>query len=153
MPGVYWPRPGEIDTRGAVLARRTITGTTWNAADHRTTKPEQTRKGGEGDVTFTDKVLVCRECGASFIFTSGEQEFFAMKGLQNEPGRCTDCRSIRRQQRDSGGGSMGDYRPRREMHDAVCAQCGQTTQVPFLPRGDRPVYCSTCFEQVRSVRR
>jgi CxxC-x17-CxxC domain-containing protein len=39
------------------------------------------------------------------------------------------------------------------MHDAVCAQCGQTTQVPFLPRGDRPVYCSTCFEQVRSIQR
>ena len=53
-------------------------------------------------MTFTDKVLVCRECGASFIFTSGEQEFFAMKGLQNEPGRCTDCRSVRRQQRDGG---------------------------------------------------
>jgi CxxC-x17-CxxC domain-containing protein len=103
-------------------------------------------------MTFTDKVLACRECGASFIFTSGEQEFFAMKGLQNEPGRCPGCRSIRRQQRDTGG-SFGDYRPQREMHDAVCAQCGQTTQVPFLPRGDRPVYCSSCFELVRSVRR
>ena len=104
-------------------------------------------------MTFTDKVLVCRECGASFIFTSGEQEFFAMKGLQNEPGRCSDCRSIRRQQRDTGGSMGGGYRPQREMHDVVCAQCGQTTQVPFLPRGDRPVYCSTCFEQVRSVHR
>ncbi len=104
-------------------------------------------------MTFADKVLVCRDCGANFVFSSGEQEFYAMKGLLNEPGRCPDCRSTRRTQRDVGGYGGGmDYRPRREMHPAVCAQCGQETQVPFLPRGDRPVYCSTCFEQQRMVR-
>jgi CxxC-x17-CxxC domain-containing protein len=38
------------------------------------------------------------------------------------------------------------------MFPAVCAQCGQETQVPFEPRGDRPVYCSACFESQRSDR-
>jgi CxxC-x17-CxxC domain-containing protein len=107
-------------------------------------------------VSFADKVLRCRECGADFIFTAGEQEFYAMKGLMNEPGRCPNCRSQRRAQRESGGGMAyggSSYdRPRREMHPAVCAQCGQETMVPFLPRGDRPVYCSDCFERVRGVR-
>ena len=95
-------------------------------------------------MTFTDKVLVCRECGASFIFTSGEQEFFAMKGLQNEPGRCTDCRSVRRQQRDTGG-AMGDYRPRREMHDAVCA----TPRVASPSRSSRA--CSDACKDVGTL--
>ncbi|MDP3997847.1 MAG: hypothetical protein Q8P73_05105 [bacterium] len=38
------------------------------------------------------------------------------------------------------------------MFDAVCADCGQTTQVPFQPSGDRPVYCRDCFQKHRSER-
>jgi CxxC-x17-CxxC domain-containing protein len=98
---------------------------------------------------FADKVLRCRECNSEFVFTAGEQEFFQMKGLVNEPGRCPSCRAQRRATRDSGGSLDGAYRPRREMHPATCAQCGVETTVPFLPRGDRPVYCSNCFDQVR----
>ena len=45
-----------------------------------------------------------------------------------------------------GGGGFGGP---REMHPAVCAQCGIDTEVPFLPRGDRPVYCSDCFSAMR----
>ena len=107
-------------------------------------------------MSFADKILRCRDCGSDFVFSAGEQEFYAMKGLMNEPGRCPSCRASRRSSRDSGGPSYGapsSYeRPRREMHPAVCAQCGQQTMVPFLPRGDRPVYCSDCFERVRSPR-
>jgi CxxC-x17-CxxC domain-containing protein len=107
-------------------------------------------------VSFADKVLRCRDCSADFVFSAGEQEFYALKGLVNEPGRCPDCRAARRSQREGGGyngSSYGSYdRPRREMHPVVCAQCNQPTQVPFLPRGDRPVYCSSCFEQVRVSR-
>jgi CxxC-x17-CxxC domain-containing protein len=36
------------------------------------------------------------------------------------------------------------------MHAAVCAECGGQALVPFLPRNDRPVYCSTCFDKVRA---
>jgi CxxC-x17-CxxC domain-containing protein len=98
---------------------------------------------------FADKVLRCRECGTDFVFTAGEQQFFSLKGLMNEPGRCPTCRAARRNAREGGSVLENGARPRREMHPAVCAQCGITTQVPFLPRGDRPVYCSTCFDAVR----
>ena len=46
---------------------------------------------------YQDKTLVCRECGAEFVFTASEQQFYAEKGFQNEPGRCPACRAARRQ--------------------------------------------------------
>ena len=42
---------------------------------------------------YSDKTLVCRECGAEFVFSSSEQAFYAEKGFQNEPGRCPGCRA------------------------------------------------------------
>ena len=100
---------------------------------------------------YTDKTLTCRECGASFMFTTGEQEFFASKGFTNEPSRCPECRAARSRGRDSGGysGGGGYERREREMFPAVCAQCGKDTQVPFQPRTDRPVYCSDCYAAQR----
>ncbi|MDH5441147.1 MAG: hypothetical protein OEZ48_14665 [Candidatus Bathyarchaeota archaeon] len=46
------------------------------------------------------------------------------------------------------------YRDRepREMHKAVCADCGQECEVPFKPDGTRPVYCRECFAKRRSQR-
>jgi len=82
---------------------------------------------------FQDKTLTCKDCGSEFVFTAGEQEFYAEKGFENEPQRCKSCRDSRKR-----GGQ-------REMHPAVCAACGVETQVPFVPRGDRPVYCRDCF--------
>jgi len=96
---------------------------------------------------FEDKTLQCRECGQSFEFTAGEREFYQLKGLLNEPGRCPSCRQRRRASM-----SGGAERAPREMHTIVCAECGKEDQVPFLPRNDKPVYCRDCFEQVR-VRR
>jgi len=101
---------------------------------------------------YNDKTLTCRDCGQSFLFTTGEQEFFATKGFTNEPTRCPDCRAARRGRNDSYGGgySSGGYERReREMFPAVCAQCGKDTQVPFQPKTDRPVYCSDCFATQR----
>lgn len=91
---------------------------------------------------FQDETLQCRDCGQEFVFTAGEQEFYAERGFQNKPSRCRDCRQAHKQNQSNGGG-------RREMHDAVCAQCGAQTQVPFLPRNDRPIYCSECFASMR----
>ncbi len=100
-----------------------------------------------------DKTLTCRDCGTSFVFTAGEQEFFASRGFTNEPSRCPTCRSARRQNQGGGRSSGGGYERReRQMFPAVCAQCGKDTQVPFEPRNDRPVYCSDCFESQRSSR-
>ena len=98
-------------------------------------------------MSYADKLLVCRGCGREFVFTAGEQEFYQLKGLLNEPGRCPECRAARKAERAAIG--EGDGRPRREMHPVICAECGAETLVPFLPRGEKPVYCSPCFERVR----
>ncbi len=100
-------------------------------------------------MAISDKSLTCVECGQGFTFTVGEQEFFASKGFTNEPSRCPQCRAARRSQQ---GGAGGFDKPAREMHPAVCAQCGTDTMVPFRPRGDRPVYCSDCFSGMGSRR-
>ena len=41
---------------------------------------------------FQDKTLVCKDCGKEFVFTVGEQQFYAEKGFENEPVRCKECR-------------------------------------------------------------
>ena len=101
-----------------------------------------------------DKTITCSDCGQEFTFTASEQEFFAQKGF-NTPGRCPSCRAARKAAREGGSsyggssyGSGGGYGGgARQMYPAVCAQCGKETEVPFQPRGDRPVYCSDCYKQ------
>jgi CxxC-x17-CxxC domain-containing protein len=105
-----------------------------------------------------DSTLTCRDCGQAFTFTSGEQDFYASRGF-SEPSRCPDCRAARKSQRDGGSSSYGSYgsssssygggRGSREMFSVTCSSCGQEAQVPFQPSGDKPVYCSTCFEKRR----
>lgn len=98
---------------------------------------------------MSDKTLVCVDCGKQFTFTVGEQDFYAQKGFTNPPSRCPDCRATRKAQRASGDYSSGSSYSNgsRQMYPAVCAQCGKETEVPFQPRGDKPVYCSDCFKE------
>ena len=70
---------------------------------------------------YEDKVLKCRDCGEEFVFTAGEQEFYAEKGLKSQ----------------------------REYFTTVCAECGKEAKVPFEPTNDRPVYCSECYAAKR----
>lgn len=99
---------------------------------------------------FQDKTLECKDCGAQFTFSASEQEFFAEKGFTNEPGRCPNCRAARKQNSRGGYSRQGSgFRTQREMHPATCASCGESTQVPFKPSGDRPVYCKDCFSSQR----
>ncbi|MEA2642873.1 MAG: hypothetical protein QOF51_4267 [Chloroflexota bacterium] len=107
-------------------------------------------------MSYADKTLTCRDCGQPFEFTAGEQEFYASRGLMNEPGRCPSCRQARRSGQSSGGySSGGGYGAsgygEREMFTATCSNCGKEARVPFQPRTDRPVYCSDCFQQVRGT--
>ena len=68
---------------------------------------------------YEDKTLKCKECGADFIFTAGEQEFYAEKGFQNEPQRCKACRDKRK----------NVNKEQREMFTTVCANCGKEARV------------------------
>jgi len=105
-------------------------------------------------MSYTDKNLTCRDCGQTFVFTAGEQEFHQQKGFTNTPGRCPDCRAQRKAQNGGGGFSSGrrDDGGTREMHSATCSSCGKACQVPFQPSGEKPVYCSDCFQGQRNSR-
>ena len=98
-----------------------------------------------------DLTLACRDCGQAFTYTTGEQDFYASRGF-SEPSRCPNCRAARKAQRDGGSYSgYGSTRGSREMFSVTCSNCGQEAQVPFQPTSDKPVYCSSCFEQRRST--
>ena len=50
---------------------------------------------------MADKTIKCKDCGQDFVFTEGEQAFYAEKGFTNEPQRCQDCRKAKKQQRNN----------------------------------------------------
>ena len=102
-------------------------------------------------MAYVDRTLNCVECEQEFTFTADDQEFHASKGYQ-EPKRCPNCRQARRSGGGGGGRGGGSYGAPRQMYDAVCGSCGAATQVPFLPRQERPVYCSDCFSKVKPER-
>jgi len=99
-------------------------------------------------MSFEDKTLECSDCGSTFTFSADEQELFQSRGYTNEPKRCPSCRQARKSERYG----SSSYENRHQMFPAVCAECGKNTEVPFQPRGDRPVYCSDCFRKVRLSR-
>ncbi len=96
---------------------------------------------------YQDRILKCAECGAEFVFTAGEQMFFADKGFKNEPKRCKACKARRA---DSAGQGQGNGYQRSETK-TTCSQCGKETTVPFKPTQGRPVYCRECFQSRRSM--
>ena len=103
---------------------------------------------GERLMEFHDKVLKCSECSAEFVFTAGEQMFFADKGFKNEPKRCKACKAKRAE--GGGGGANGATQMRSETK-TTCSQCGKDTTVPFRPTQGRPVFCRECFQQRRAM--
>jgi CxxC-x17-CxxC domain-containing protein len=76
---------------------------------------------------FENKTLECRDCHQPFLFSAGEQEFFALKNLVNIPKRCPNCRI------------------RNKLLKAPCADCGVVTVVPFKPTGKKPILCQSCM--------
>ncbi|MGC2801891.1 MAG: zinc-ribbon domain-containing protein, partial [Candidatus Acidiferrum sp.] len=68
---------------------------------------------------YHDRVLKCAECGAEFVFTAGEQMFFADKGFKNEPKRCKGCKAKRA---EGGGGGGGGASQMRSETKTTCSQ-------------------------------
>lgn len=119
---------------------------------------------------YADKPLKCKDCGEDFVFSAGQQQHHAQLGLRNEPKRCPVCRQMNRMRNEDRGrrprppralrpgpGAPPGLAPRgpggpmgpREVFMATCAACGKQTDLPFKPRGDRPVYCRDCFRSKR----
>jgi CxxC-x17-CxxC domain-containing protein len=88
-------------------------------------------------MAYTDRTLICIDCGAEFVFTAGEQVFFHDKQFVNDPKRCKQCKAKR---------SSSGSRVRAETR-TTCSACGEETTVPFKPTQGRPVLCRSCFSK------
>jgi len=102
---------------------------------------------------FQDKKLVCKDCGKEFIFSTSEQEFYKQKGFKNEPVRCPECRKIKKENFRNKNRKFKNNnfsKKPKVMYDAVCAECGKPTKIPFKPINGKPVYCSECFEKIKN---
>lgn len=93
------------------------------------------------DVEYQDETLICKECNNEFVFSAGEQRFYAEKGFVNKPKTCKACRDAKK--------NAG--RTERQYFEAVCSDCGGLAKLTFQSSTDRPVYCSACFEARRSA--
>lgn len=114
--------------------------------------------------------IICSECDTAFLYTDAERAFRESRGL-DRPTTCPECRARERSRRNDdlislynrtetfepflfgketqNGSTNGRTRETRALYSATCAQCGAETKVPFIPRGDRPVYCRTCYNARR----
>lgn len=99
----------------------------------------------EHEKEFEDRSINCIDCDADFIWTAGEQAFFRDKNLQNPPKRCKECKQAKNLRLAAITASQESGIRQRIEVSVNCAQCEQTTTVPFYPSQGRPVYCRSCF--------
>ena len=98
-------------------------------------------------MTGEDQHLRCVDCSEEFLFTAGEQNFYREHGLTHAPTRCKRCRETRKGQRnDRQARQEGAPMRERELHHAICSECGAETEVPFVPSAGRPIFCRNCFQ-------
>jgi CxxC-x17-CxxC domain-containing protein len=93
---------------------------------------------------YHDRNLQCKECGGSFVFTAGEQSFYAQKGFENDPVRCPECRKKR------SGQFKKNNNKGKKLFDDVCDACHKHIQVPFKRTGTKPVYCQACMQKEKA---
>lgn len=100
--------------------------------------------GGMERIMYSDKTIKCKECGEEFVFTAGEQEFYAQRGFDSEPRRCRKCRER--------GKHESRNKQDRIAYEIVCSRCGKVESVYFEPRHDKAVYCSECYKEINARR-
>ena len=89
---------------------------------------------------FEDKILTCMGCQGKFVFTKGEQEFYASRGFTNIPTRCKDCRDRRREKK---------LLVLKKAFEILCVKCGNRALVPFKPKKGLPTYCPECYRKMK----
>lgn len=90
-----------------------------------------------------DKKLICKDCHQEFVWSVGEQKFFADKGFTNQPIRCSDCRKKKK------GSSPTDdsHRSDDKVYQISCKACQKVSSIPFKPQNPDSLLCSECFEK------
>ncbi len=104
----------------------------------------------DGLSEFDDIPIQCVDCTEMFDWTAGEQAFYREKQLENPPKRCKPCKIAKNRRLEA----IEQSRLTGKRHvievRADCASCGQSTTVPFYPSQGRPVYCRTCFIEMKA---
>ena len=85
---------------------------------------------------YQDKKLICRDCHKTFIWSAGEQRFFAKKGFTNIPTRCPSCREKFKKRKQEGTLEA----------QITCSVCGKYDKVLVTPRYPEKAMCKECFE-------
>jgi CxxC-x17-CxxC domain-containing protein len=109
-----------------------------------------------------DRTISCVDCGTEFVFTAGEQEFYAQRGFTESPKRCTNCRARRKAQRNGdgyvtagnsaydgygGGGYRSAYSDRGSSASYTGYSGGYPGTAPHLrERPQREMFDATCAE-------
>lgn len=88
----------------------------------------------------------CAECGTAITK-------LPFQPTGDKPLYCSNCLRARRANRPQRGGFNSNRAPRQMYQvDLKCAECGtHISQLPFEPRGDRPVFCFDCNKQKRAM--
>ena len=84
-----------------------------------------------------DRMLECKTCSKEFVFSASEQEFFASKGLTNEPSKCKDCRRKARDEKTA------------RVATVKCTHCGKVAQVTFTVTYPETLLCDDCFNNLK----
>ena len=85
-----------------------------------------------------DNKIVCSVCAMAFELSEDEKVFYEKMRFIHAPRRCRICRGAENALKSA-------VKPERIMYNAICDKCGEETQLPFKPTGDKPVYCRACF--------
>src|SRR4051812_5419855 len=96
-----------------------------------------------------DSSILCIDCAQPFVWTAGEQSFYRDKGLENPPKRCKPCKKAKTRRLDLI--EKAKLTGKRHVIEVKtqCARCQQTTTVPFYPSQGKPVYCRSCFLEMK----
>lgn len=112
--------------------------------------PESPTGSGDALSSFEDSQLKCIDCSEPFVWTAGEQAFFAEKGLANPPKRCKPCKKEKNRRLEAIEAARACGKRHMIEVRADCARCSVSTTIPFYPSQGRPVYCRACFLDLKS---
>lgn len=93
---------------------------------------------------YQNKKLNCKDCNQEFVWSAGEQKFFADKGFNSPPVRCSDCRKKKKDRVKDDNSSQTNN---DELFQIKCSKCGKVSEVPFKPRESDNLLCSDCFDK------
>ncbi len=107
--------------------------------------------GAAPESELSDITIECIDCGEVFVWSQGEQQFYAEKGLAHPPKRCKACKKAKNRRLALVERAKLNGKSAVMKITAVCARCEQETTIPFYPSQGRPVYCRACFIETKTT--